>query len=132
MSKAATKAQLSSVSNLMYLAGKIRPLSAERDQLHARESEIDDELFPLIRSAKSVAVEAFNDLAKQAANEWKSAHGDEELTMEWVDARFSAIDAAVVEYSNHGNHRGQTSFDLMRFYQSVHNLIQPEANEDES
>lgn len=114
-----------SVTDLLYFVTKIQPLSKERDAVAKRQEEIEEKLFPLQRSAKELAQSAFDDLAQQAANEWKSVHGDEDLTMQWVDERFDSINSAVIEFANYGNYSSRdTHYDLMRFFQSVKNLLE--------
>lgn len=126
-----------SVQNLQYFVSKIRPLDEELSQIETRKDEIEEELFPFKRSAEELAREAFDDLAARAAREWKATNDSDENepTLEWADVRFKKLPAEVVEFANDSGsarYRGKDhqAWDLMRFYQSILNLLEEEPEDD--
>lgn len=121
------------VKNLLYFASKIRPLEDELGKLEDRKDEIEDELEPLQRQAQELASEAFDEIARFTVQRWKSEHGDEELTLEWVDEQFKEIPAEVLEFANHGDdgyRKKQARRDLMRFFTTIRNILENETEEE--
>ncbi|HKO43375.1 MAG TPA: hypothetical protein VJU84_08795 [Pyrinomonadaceae bacterium] len=115
------------LASLKFIVKKLRPLADEVAALEEQLEPKQDGVAQLRKRARVLAKEAWAQMVERAANEWKSAHGDEELTLEWADEQFSKLAPEIVEFCADSDGYRSTKdegFDSVGFFDDVLDAIQ--------
>lgn len=115
-------------SNLKFIISKLKPLRKRIAELEEELEPLQEQRDRLKKSAKSAAESLWDECAERAANEWKSSRGDEKLSIEWVDERYTQIPEEVLaileEHERYS--RNDEPRDLMAFFDEVQTAIEGE------
>lgn len=118
-------------ANLDFILRKLTPLQTRIAELEGALESLQEQRDRLKKSARSVAELLWKEAVSHAANAWKSARGDERLSLEWVDVQYASIPAQVItileEHEKYS--RDDTERDLMAFFEAVSEEI--EGGDDE-
>jgi uncharacterized small protein (DUF1192 family) len=115
-------------NNLKFFVGKIQPIESRIAELEAELEPLQEQLARLKKGAKSAAESIWDESVERAANEWKSSRGDDELSIEWVDERYSQIpEEALAILEEHERYsRKDEPRDLMAFFDAVQEEVEGE------
>jgi exonuclease VII small subunit len=113
-------ASTSTAANLKFIVAKMKPLEARVAELERERDPLDDQITMLRKAAKAAANAAWDDALKVAVNEWKSTHGDEPLSIEWIDGKYSQLPAEIFQILDNDG------ITLINFFDEAQELLEGE------